>query len=253
MYGLGGGKCYPLKSCQLDVAADGAFDFTTLYLTAPLDATTNPDLTSQTDPIGYCRQYCLDTFPKEAAYFVLAHGTDCHCMAMYGVDSARGRTEVATCNMPCAGNSAVMCGAADRHMVYATEVYPHTTYLGCHKDYCCENRQLSILDENGEMYYAKDAKLQGAAVIISIDEVDNFAGMCGHVCKTRFPEVFGEGNLLTGLQNGKCYCGHKERFGRNPPTLTPNPQCWERCGDTNQKCGGSGGQNVYMVDRPASA
>eukprot|EP00386_Alphamonas_edax_P001784 GDKI01005370.1.p2 GENE.GDKI01005370.1~~GDKI01005370.1.p2 ORF type:complete len:298 (-),score=93.91 GDKI01005370.1:389-1282(-) len=263
-FGLGGGKCYPFKGCLKDETTEyynvwtqsNKFEFSSLFLTPPSQAVTpnrrlaSIDMTTSKDPIGECRQYCVDTFPKEAAYFTLAHGNECHCMAMFGADWARLRIKIEdgdiNCDTPCPGNPNVKCGSATTGVVYATDAYPHVTYLGCHKDGSGEDRQLTIVDDNGEMMY-KDVGGNEAS-LISIDELDDFPGLCSHVCKTRFPELYTAGNLLSGLSGGRCYCGHKERFGRNPPSLAPNPSCWNRCGDTDQKCGGDSNVSVYMVD-----
>lgn len=154
-------------------------------------------------------------------YFGLEYSSQCYCGLT--IESPGSQTSENSCNMPCTGDSAEVCGGAGLINVIA---YDHPAwlpsdpiyidgyiYLGCYTD----SVSARVLDE--------DQHFDSAMTV----------GECAQFCEgyTYFAVEFGT----------QCYCGNTLA---NPTSKISIDQCSYICGGDNaERCGGAATMNLY--------
>ncbi|KAI1810076.1 heme peroxidase [Poronia punctata] len=164
---------------------------------------------------------CAD-FCKEYHYFGTEFGRECHCGDALAASS--NQTELAECNVPCAGDVSEYCGAADRLDIY----YSNTTagpsqplVVGNYSWYGCQTEGDGV------------RALAGKSRVVDDMTLDVCAAFC-------------DGFTYFGTEYGvECYCGNK--FGNGSVAATTG-DCNTACaGDATQLCGAGNRLSVYEV------
>ncbi|KAJ7662114.1 WSC domain-containing protein [Mycena polygramma] len=179
--------------------------------------------TSWIDPgmtVEKCANFC-DT--NGFSYAGLEYANECYCdnrisLANGGGVNANSDSE---CNMPCAGNSAEVCGAGFRITLY-TKGNATVTPLpaGWSPSMCAIDNPSRVLTG----HQSTETALTPASCI------NKCAGLSFS---------------LSGVENGnECYCGN---ILTNNPVGARDNQCGTPCsGDASQNCGGSYRINIYQ-------
>ncbi|KAJ6597228.1 glycoside hydrolase superfamily [Mycena vulgaris] len=171
---------------------------------------------------------CISTCDtKGYSYGGLQYGDECWC----GNSLANNQgvaTAASDCNMPCAGNSAQICGASYRMSLFqkTTAVQDTVPTSGWTQTKAC------VVDTSARI-------LQGSHVSSS----SNTPASCQVTCA-------GQGFGIAGVQNGnECWCGSAIIGGI--PSDAATSDCNVACaGDSLSKCGGSWRMQIYTA--PAS-
>ncbi|KAJ6511476.1 WSC domain-containing protein, partial [Mycena vitilis] len=164
------------------------------------------------------------------AYAGLEYANECYCdnrisLANGGGVNANSDSE---CSMPCAGNSAEVCGAGYRITLFTkgnATVAVTPLPAGWSQSMCAVDNPSRVLIG----YQSTETALTPAS--------------CINKC-------VGLGFSLSGVENGnECYCGN---ILTNNPVGARDNQCDTPCGgDASQNCGGSYRMNIYQKNAAA--
>ncbi|KAJ6466638.1 hypothetical protein DFH09DRAFT_887416, partial [Mycena vulgaris] len=181
--------------------------------------------TSNTNTPLSCTQKC---FSLGFIYAGVEYGDECYCGA--GLVSDVSAANISDCDIPCAGDTTIACGAGWRMQVYNTTLTPPanvaptgwTPYgtTGCSQD------SASRVFANGVS--ASDALAS-----------TNTPAACMSFCANL-------GYSMSGVEDGsECYCGNAWANGTPPPDIPPS-SCDMRCsGAPGTTCGGSWAIQIY--------
>ncbi|KAJ7462545.1 WSC domain-containing protein, partial [Mycena latifolia] len=173
-----------------------------------------------------CTQNC---FSLGFTYAGVEYGNECYCGTSLASDVSAAN--IADCDMPCAGDATITCGAGWRMQVYNTTLTPPA------------NVAPSGWRPYGTTGCSQDSTSRVFVNAVSAGDVlasTNTPAVCMSYCAKL-------GYSMSGVEDGsECYCGSAWTNGA-PPADIPASSCNTPCsGAPGTTCGGSWAIQIYV-------